>query len=62
MNLMMKYILWIVVTFFVVACTSYMDNIGEVTSKKELRNKNLAIVIVTQADIERVIKETKDKK
>ena len=55
----MKYILLIVVTFLVVACVKYTDNRGKVSSKKELRNKNLAIVIVTQADIERVIKDRK---
>ena len=58
----MKYIVWIVVTFLAVACVNSPDNKVEVTSKKELKNKKLAMVIVTEADIERVIKETKDKK
>jgi len=59
----MKYSLWILLPFLVVACVNYSDNIKESSrTHKELRNKNLAMVIVTEADIERVIKETKAKK
>jgi len=55
----MKYSLWILLPFLVVACVNYPNNMGEVSSKKELKNKKLAMVIVTEADIESVIKETK---
>jgi len=55
----MKYILWTLLPFWVVACVNYPNNMGEVSSKKELKNKKLAMVIVTEADIEKVIKETK---
>jgi len=59
----MKYSLWILLPFLVVACVNYSDNIKESSrTHKELRNKNLTMVIVTEADIERVIKETKAKK
>jgi len=55
----MKYSLWILLPFLVVACVNYSDNIKESSTHQELRNKNLAMVIVTEADIESVIKETK---
>jgi len=59
---MMKYSLWILLPFLVVACVNYSDNIKESSTHQELRNKNLAMVIVTEADIKSVIKETKAKK
>lgn len=62
----MKYIILLVLAIFVLACVNgnkakiSKPIVNEQENKKEmLKNKKLAIVIVTQADIERVLKDKK---